>query len=284
MVFSNMGGEVMPYRHAHYYLLLLVALTGLAFWPVYFSILPSASVALHIHGFGASLWIALLTLQSWTIHHGRNDLHRAVGIASLAIFPFFFAGGILIAHTMAANFASGELFDGRFGARFSAFNVVGVSAIAYLFWSGLRWRRKVHLHARYMFATVFFLFEPVFSRLFIQYVPGLQIAPPDFAMLPINVELSSFGALMFALTLAWKQPKHGRPWLIRAGLLALQMVLFPTLGAMEPWEGVVRAFAGVPTPIVFGLSVAVGAAVSWLGWNSIPARPARSPEAVAADA
>jgi hypothetical protein len=52
---SNIGGELMPYRHAHYYLLLLVALTGLAFWPIYFSILPSASVALHIHGFSASL-------------------------------------------------------------------------------------------------------------------------------------------------------------------------------------------------------------------------------------
>jgi hypothetical protein len=274
----------MPYRHAHYYLLLLIVLTGLAFWPIYFSLLPSASVALHIHGFSASLWIALLTFQSWAIHRRCNEWHRVVGIASLAIFPFFFAGSALIVHTMAWNFATGDFFDSRFGARFAAFDLVAVPAIAFLFWSGLRWRRKVHLHARYMLATVFFLFEPIFSRLFIQYVPGLQIAPPDFAMLPTNVELSSFGALMFALTLAWKQPKHGRPWLIAAGLLALQMVLFPTLGTMKPWETLVRAFAGVSTPIVFSLSLAVGAAVSWLGWNSIPARPARSLEAVTADA
>jgi hypothetical protein len=189
----------MPYRHAHYYLLLLIVLTGLAFWPIYFSLLPSASVALHIHGFSASLWIALLTFQSWAIHRRCNEWHRVVGIASLAIFPFFFAGSALIVHTMAWNFATGDFFDSRFGARFAAFDLVAVPAIAFLFWSGLRWRRKVHLHARYMLATVFFLFEPIFSRLFIQYVPGLQIAPPDFAMLPTNVELSSFGALMFAL-------------------------------------------------------------------------------------
>ena len=40
----------MPYRNAHYYLLGLMVLTGLAFWPSYFSVLPSASFAIHAHG------------------------------------------------------------------------------------------------------------------------------------------------------------------------------------------------------------------------------------------
>src|SRR4051812_41997624 len=102
----TLGGQVMPYRYAHYYLLLLMALTALAFWPMYFSVLPNAGVALHIHGFTASLWIALLTFQSWAIHHRQNAWHRAVGIASLAIFPLFFAGSLLIVHTMASNFVT----------------------------------------------------------------------------------------------------------------------------------------------------------------------------------
>ena len=271
----------MPYRHAHYYLLLLIVLTGIVFWPIYFSVLPTASTALHIHGFSASLWIALLTLQSWAIHQGRNDLHRAIGIASLAIFPFFFAGSVLIVHTMAVNFASGDLFDGQFGARFAAFDLVAVPAIAFLFWSGLRWRRKVHLHARYMFATVFFLFEPIFSRLLLQYVPGLQLTPPEFARLPLDVELANFGALLFALALAWKQPKHARPWLVTGALLGLQMILFPTLGVLGPWEALVRAFARIPAPLLFSFGLATGAGVSWFGWNSVPSRPVRSLEAAA---
>jgi hypothetical protein len=266
----------MPYRHAHYYLLLLMVLTVVAFWPIYFSMLPSAGIALHIHGFSASLWIVLLAFQSWTIHHRRNEWHRAVGLASLAIFPLFFAGSTLIVHTMASNFASGDFFDSRFGARFAAFDLVAVPAIAWLYWSGLRWRRKVHLHARYMLATVLFLFEPILSRLFLQYIPGLEVTPPEFARLPVDVELSSLGALLFALALAWKQPKHARPWLITAGLLGLQMVLFPTLGVLKPWESLVRAFAVIPAPLLFSLGLAIGAAVSWLGWDSIPTRPARS--------
>lgn len=264
----------MPYRHAHYYLLALAVLTGFTFWPSYFSVLPSASTALHIHGFTASLWIALLTFQSWSIHRRHNEWHRAVGIASLAIFPFFFAGSVLIVHTMAWNFATGDLFDSRFGARFAAFDLAVIPAIAFLFWSGLRWRRKVHLHARYMLATVFFLLAPIFSRVFAQHVPGLQLTPPDFARMPIDIELASLGALLLALALAWKQPKHGRPWLVTAGLLGLQMVLFSTLGVFGPWEALVRMFAGLPAPLLFTSAVAVGALVSLLGWKSIPPRGA----------
>jgi hypothetical protein len=266
----------MPYRHAHYYLLLLIALTALAFWPIYFSVLPSASVALHIHGVSASLWIALLGIQSWTIHHRRNEWHRALGILSLAIFPVFFAGSMLIVHTMALNFASGDFFDGRFGARFAALDLVAVPAIGWLYFSGLRCRRKVHLHARYMLATVFFLFEPIFSRLFLQYIPGLGVTPPEFARLPLDVELSTAGALLLALALAWRHTKYGRPWLITAGLLALQMVLFPTLGVVKPWEELVRAFAATSGHSLFSFGLAIGAAISWLGWKSAPTRPVRS--------
>ena len=272
----------MPYRHAHVYLLLLIALTGVAFWPNYFAVIPSAAIEVHIHSFTATLWISLLAFQSWAIHHRRNDWHRAVGMASLAVFPFFFAGSVLIVHTMALNFATGDFFDGRFGPRFAATDLVAVPGIAVLFWSGLRKRRKVHLHARYMFATVFFLLSPIFSRLFMRYVPGLKLAPPDLSRVPLNIETATLFALLLALALAWKQPKQGRPWLITAALLGVQMLLFATLRAFAPWDALVRQFAAIPTPLLFSASVAAGALISWHGWTSIPPRGARRVDAFSA--
>lgn len=262
----------MPYRHAHFYLLLLIGLTGLAFWPNYFGVIPSAAVEVHIHSFTATLWISLLTVQSWAIHRRHNEWHRVVGMASLAIFPLFFAGSVLIVHTMAWNFAAGDFFDGQFGPRFAAIDAVAVPGIAFLFWSGLRWRRKAHLHARYMFATVFFLFSPIFSRLFMRYVPGLKLAPPDFGRVSLNIEIATLLALAFALALAWKQPKYGRPWLITAAFLGVQMPLFLILRASAPWDAVVRQFAAAPGPLLFSLALAVGALVSWHGWISSPPR------------
>src|SRR5687768_16585659 len=95
----------MPYRHAHLYLLLLFPLTGLAFWPNYFGRLAASPAAFHIHGATASLWIALLAFQSWSIHARRNAWHRSVGLASFALFPLFVAGGLLVIQTMAVKFA-----------------------------------------------------------------------------------------------------------------------------------------------------------------------------------
>jgi hypothetical protein len=267
------GSGVIPYKHAHYYLVLLILLMGLAFWPTYLSVLPDASAAVHIHSLTASIWIALLTFQSWAIHQGRRAWHRAVGISSLAVFPLFFVGSILIAHQMATEYASGDFFNSRFGTRFAAFDLVGVFALGMLFWSALRWRRNVQLHTRWMLGTVFFLLEPVFARLLPIYVPGFQPTPPEFARMTLNVELTSAGALLLALWLAWKQPKHGRPWLIIASLLLLQMVFFSTVGVWKPWQTLVSAFAAVPAALVFGFGLALGAIVSWHGWNSVPRRP-----------
>lgn len=266
----------MPYRHAHYWLLVLMALTLVAFWPSYFSVLGSAPVAVHLHGLTASVWIILLATQSWTIHHKQVALHRSVGTASLAVFPFFFASGLLVVQAMAWRFTSGDNpFSVAHGARLALADVIASAGVALLYWSGLRWRRKIHLHSRYLLATVFFLFAPVFARIFGLYVPPLQLAPPEFANLPLNVEIAGVGSCLLALALAWANPKHGRPWLIAAAFLALQLLTFVTVGTSAWWADVVHAIATLSPPLVFAVGLAGGALLSWRGWTSVPPRTVR---------
>src|SRR5687768_8070023 len=97
----------MPYRHAHYYLLALFPLTLFAFWPGYFSDLRGAAYSAHVHGVTASLWIALLAMQSWSIQRRQNALHRTLGYSSFVLFPFFTVGGLLVIQTMAMKFTAG---------------------------------------------------------------------------------------------------------------------------------------------------------------------------------
>ena len=59
----------MPFRHAWLYVLALLALTFVAFWPSYLSDLPGAKVAHHYHAASAVVWTMLAALQSWSIHH-----------------------------------------------------------------------------------------------------------------------------------------------------------------------------------------------------------------------
>ena len=265
----------MPYRYAHVYLLLLFPLTLLAFWPSYFAVLPAASWPIHFHGVIASLWIALLAWQSWTIHHGRTEQHRAAGLASLAVFPFFLASNLLIVHSVAGKFVTGENpFAARFGARLAILDLIATAAIAFLYWSALRWRREVHLHARFMLATVFFLFAPIFARVFRLYVPPLAVVPPEFDGFLFNVQLANFATLLLAVALAARLPKHARPWLMTAAAVAVQMVAFETLGGWAAWEAVVLAIAALPASLVFSSGLAAGALVAWLGWSAVPPRVA----------
>jgi len=265
-----------PYPRAHLWLLLLFPLTGLAFWPAYFSDFRAAPYAFHVHGITASLWIALLAFQSWTIHRRHNALHRSVGLASFALFPFFLVGGLLVLQTMAVKFgAQADPFYRMFGARLGAIDAVSVIALPILFGAALARRRKVHAHARYMLATLFFLIAPILSRL-LPILPPLAIAgPADFGNFAIGVHIANAVAALIALVLALRAPKHGRAWLIVAGLAVLQSVAFETLGRSAAWEASFVSLASVPTALLASMGFAVAVGAIWIGWSAVPPRAQR---------
>lgn len=91
----------MPFRFAAHFIIAMIGITIVAFWPGYFSTLASAPWGFHFHGITASLWMLLLAFQSWSIHSRQRALHRIGGISSLVLFPFFLAGGMAVLVSMA---------------------------------------------------------------------------------------------------------------------------------------------------------------------------------------
>ena len=257
----------MPYRHAHWYLLLLFPLTALAFWPNYFAQFRASPYAFHVHGVTASLWIALLAMQSWSIHRRRNALHRSLGLASFALFPFFIVGGLLVLQTMAAKFASqSSPFYAIYGARLGAVDTLSSIALPWLFYRALKDRRKVHLHARWMLAGVFFLIPPIVSRL-MPILPPLAITGPEsFHRFTYGVHIAFVLTVLLALWLAMRAPRHGRPWLVIAGLVAAQAALFQTLGHAAAWERLYASLAAMPLSLLVGIGFALSVAATWAGW------------------
>lgn len=261
------GEEPMPYRHAHWYLLLLFPLTGLAFWPGYFSKFATSPYAFHVHGITASLWIALLAVQSWTIHHRRSAVHRGAGIASLALFPFFLVGGLLVLQTMAAKLVTREdPFYIVFGARLGAIDTVSSAALPFLFYLAMRWRRNVHLHARCMLAPILFLLPPILSRLMPALPPLAITGPETFYRFGYGVHLADGIAVAVAAFLYLRAPRHGRPYLVVGGLVLVQSLLFETLGRTPGWEALYASLARVPTPLVVSLGLAAGILAGAAGW------------------
>lgn len=277
----------MPFRHAWAYLAALLALTFVAFWPSYLSDLPGAKMAHHAHAASAVLWTTLAIVQSWTIHHDRFALHRKTGLATFILFPFFLVAGMWVIHVEATTLAQGLAKPAGFSdpdiqviAQFGWFDPLANAGFALLFWSGLKYRYKVQLHARYMLATLLFVVAPIGFRL-LGFIPSLSSNTPatayrfSYAMAGGNLM-----AIAIALYLYSQAPKHGRPFLWVAGIVAAQEILFETLGRLPAWAPVFASVADANLPFLLMLTAIVSLGLAWHGWVA-GARPA-APRAAAA--
>ena len=268
----------MPYRHAHWWILALFPIAAFAFWPSYVSTIGSASLEFHAHGITAALWLALLALQSWSIHHDNMALHRLSGRSSLILFPLFLAGGAGIFLGMAERYVAGSPFHAMYAPRLAWLDVVAVAGLSFCYFQALRWRRKAQVHSRYMLSTALFLLPPIFGRL--SAIPlGVQ-GPQHFGRLEYGFQAANLMAAGIGLWLAFRPAKHGKPFLHTAGFILLSAILFQTVGTWPSWERLVGGAADLPR-VPFGLAAAVaGVAIAWAGWAA-GKRPA-SPGAEAA--
>lgn len=262
----------MPYPQAWLWVTALLLLTVPAFWPNYLGTLSTVEWQLHVHGTTAGLWVLLVIFQSWTIHHGRRSLHRAAGLSSLVLAPLFLAGGVLVIGTLAARPGP---FAELFGARLALVDATSVIAIAVFLFLALKHRRNVGLHAGWMLATVFPLINPTVGRLLPAFAPGLTITSleelPRFAD---SVRVAQALALGLALFLYLRNRRYGTPMLAVAALLAVQMVLFETVGRSEWWAGVTAQIGALSPVVLAAFGVAIGAVAVAAGWTSGSARPA----------
>lgn len=269
----------MPFRKAYLYLLALLALTFVAFWPTYLSDLPNANPAHHWHAGSSVLWTLLAVLQSWTIHHDRWALHRKAGLAVFILFPFFLVAGVWVIHVETARLAAGLTDpDMLIFAQFGFFDPLANIGFAILFWGGLRYRHKVQLHARYMLGTVMFVVAPVFWRLLENYVPMFG---QDAVAFDVPFALGNAGAFAIAVVLYRMAPRHGRPWLLIAGIIAAQTMLFLTVGRLPWWAPIFASVSSVNLPLLLTLTGIASLGVAWHGWVA-GARPAAPKTAIAA--
>lgn len=267
----------MPLRRAWLFVLALLVLTFVAFWPGYFSRLPDKKIAHHYHAASAVLWMLLAIAQSWTVHHKRLALHRQLGLAIFALFPFFLIAGVWVIHVEAGTVASDlTSLEGEQLAQFGFFDPLANAGFALLFYLGLKHRSNVQLHARYMLGTLLFVISPIVFRLLPMAIPALR---PDEAF-SWAMAGGNLVALAVALGLYLQAPKHGRPFLIAAGFIAAQAITFETLGRIPEWATV---FATVSTWNLLVLLVLTGLAsvgIAWHGWVS-GARPGTPKAALA---
>ena len=277
----------MPYRRAWIWVLALLALTFVAFWPGYFTRLASHSQAHHWHAAGAVLWTVLAIVQSWTVHNDRLALHRKTGLAVFVLFPLFLVGGVWVIHVEASTLAGAMGSPAAMAdpdtsqiAQFGFFDPLANIGFAILVWGGLKYRHKVQLHARYMLASLLFVIAPIGFRLLSRYVPAFSSDTPETAWrFSFAMGGGNLIALAVALYLYSLAPKHGRPFLIAAGIIAAQAITYETLGRLPGWAPMFAGVGSISLSLLLVLTTIISLGIAWHGWVA-GARP-RAPMAAA---
>lgn len=274
----------MPYPRAHFYVLLVIAVTIAGFWESYFSTFGEGPWQFHAHGIAASIWVLLVATQSWTAHRRQFAWHAAAGKASLLLFPFLIGGLAAIIDLTAKGYVAGEgATRTLLGGSFLLGLLVAVAAYLLLYYRALKYRRKVWLHAGYMLATPLILWESPFSRLLIGFVPGLGIAgPEDFGNIIASILWANGTALAFCLIVRWRVGERANPFLVAACFIAAQMVVMSLLGDLAIVRSSLGLLGQVPSALVVATGFLAGALISWAGWQAGKRPSERRPAATQA--
>jgi len=272
----------MPYPRAYLYMFGVIAVIVVGFWPSYFAVAGNVPWQFHAHGVAASCWVALVTAQSWTAHRKPQlPLHRAVGMASLFLFPFLIAGLAAITTVQAKNWIEGEPLHLLYGPGFMIGTMVAMAAYVTVYYRALKYRRKVWVHAGYMLSTPLILFESPFSRAAAFVFPPFQVkGPADFPHVMASIEWSCAIELAIIAIIWWRVGERARPFLVTAGFIVVEMLAMGFASRFDVLKQFDTFIGHVPAMTIVLAGFAIGAATSWAGWQAGKRPVAHIPGAV----
>ena len=259
----------MPYPRAHIWVLFVMAVIVLGFWPSYFAVWGTVPWQFHAHGIAASLWVIMVAGQSWTAHHRQLPLHRAIGKSSLLLFPFLIGGLAAIIDVTAKGYVAGDPFRSLFAGPFLIGLVLAIAAYVTVYYRALKYRRKVWIHSGYMLTTPLILFESPFGRILNGFMPGLIIRGPEDVHLVTHGILWSMALELAFVAAVWlKYGKKATPFLVAGAFIVAQMLFMGPLGNFEVFRTLMGVVGTTPSLVVVLAGFAIGALTSWAGWQS----------------
>ncbi len=225
------------FEKADIYLIGLLIIAILGFWPSYFSKFFDGTADftqyIHAHATVMMLWVAFLILQPLFIRQKKLAIHRLLGKISYVLFPLVIIAGALLAHHRAefeTNLARGL---------FIPFKDIVVLLVAYGI--AIYHRKNIAIHARAMIATAIPFLEPALVRF-------LNWSLPDaFPLRPYLWTVIIMDLILIGLIIRERKEKRGR-WvfpLILGLYFVIQFILFSGVD-VPGWKPLAEWFAALP--------------------------------------
>lgn len=221
------------YPRAGFYFLVMLLVAFAAFWPSYFSRLSQTGAIRHFHGIVASSWVALLVVQGLLMRSRKVAVHRRIGKLAYVIAPLFVVSGLLIVQDMTRG---ANPFQQQFGSRLAFVDLVAVAGFAACVWFGIRDRRQVQRHARWMACTALLLLTPATARL-APLLPPVQSFEAAFHVGFVVTELVLAALLIDDLRAGQRVP----PYRVLLVLTLIQHIGFVVVDRVPAWRAFTHA-------------------------------------------
>lgn len=256
------------YPRAHWYLMLGLAVVVGGFIPSYWSReLSGFQSSIHVHAGTATLWFVTLIVQPWLVTTGRARHHRIFGrLAVVNAVALAITAALITPRNLELQTGNPNL-----PYMFIFWDVATISVFAVYVLLGVRHRKNVPLHARYMLATVFVPLLPALARgLFFYGVVD------DFVSALYVGNALTLAVISLLIYDDFRRGTLHRPYLALYGIFVVLGVSVEIVGASVWWQTLVDAAV---EPLVWTVllgSVTAAIIVSRPGRNdrAVPVTPA----------
>lgn len=225
------------FAQAGYYLIGLLIVAILGFWPSYFSKFFNGEANytpyFHAHAIIMMLWVVALIVQPILIRKRQLSWHRIIGKGSYVLFPLVIIAGALLAHHTATP--GDRLARGLF----IPFKDILILLTAYSI--AIYYRKNPAIHARGMVATAIPFLEPALVRFL-----GWSL-PESFPFNPYIWTVLIMDFILIALIIRDRNAKQGR-WvfpLILCLYFVIQFIIFSRID-LPFWNTIAEWYAALP--------------------------------------
>jgi hypothetical protein len=227
-----------PYRNAHWYFLIVLAVTFVGFRPTFFGRLATTDIWHAVHGFTATLWVVALAAQSWLMAHGRVQAHRRVA---------WVAAGLLITLVVSALYMVGvmqhnPIFPPEVRVFFAFIDLPTLAFFVSLFVLGLRNIATPAAHWRFMSATVLLGLPAALTRAYIQ-LPAFQTNPTAaFYLSLFTVEV----VLVALIVSDWRANERRLAYPLSLAFFVAVHVLIGPVTSTAQWRRAMHLYGSLP--------------------------------------
>jgi hypothetical protein len=187
--------------------------------------LPPMTMLVHLHGAIFTAWFVVFIAQVRFVAKHRLDLHRVLGLASLAL------AALVIASTLATLFASTTIPrfrpDGLTSAQATISGFTSTLLFTVLYACGIAYRRRPSVHRRFMLLSLVPILTPGMNRL-------LTLAGLD-EQRPLLVPIIAALFVGWCLVHDWRRHRIVHPVYAVGGLLVVLSWPMKTLVGRSDW-------------------------------------------------